>query len=364
MTAQVFKTLKKCDQVRWYCKGKCGETLDNVMQLLNSVCHRLEQAESQVANLDKRVNQAEKNVLSDEVKTLIQEEVCIIMSDEKMADEERAENRENQDVANANNEQAVKDEVKRLFQEELPTIKEFTDIQAKVQTLENEAKSYADIVRERPTATNDGTIPWVTNETEETDLAELVAIQVREEKEREAKRNNIIISNLPEGEPKNDVEKQRLEDMELTGLTDEQMIDELWKKINTPSTSLKIESMKRLPERIEARRGDRPRPILIKFRDMESKRKVLDNAWHLGGHDNWKNQVYIEMDKTRYERERDFQLRETRRKRLSDGEENLVIRSGKIVKLAPLGAGTRGGRGGRPFPRGRGGGGRQGGGRR
>ena len=93
MTAQVFKTLKKCDQVRWYCKGKCGETLDNVMQLLNSVCHRLEQAESQVANLDKRVNQAEKNVLSDEVKTLIQEEVCIIMSDEKMADEERAENR-------------------------------------------------------------------------------------------------------------------------------------------------------------------------------------------------------------------------------------------------------------------------------
>ena len=96
---------------------------------------------------------------------------------------------------------------------------------------------------------------------------------------------------------------------------------------------------------------------------MESKHKVLENAWHLGGHDNWKNQVYIEMDKTKYERERDFELRKERRRRIKDGEDNLVIRNGKIVKLAPLGAGTRGGRGGRPFPRGRGGGGRQGGGR-
>ena len=217
----------KMGPLRWYCKGKCGETLDNVMQLLNSVCHRLEQAESQVANLEKRVNQAEKNVLSDEVKTLIQEEVCIIMSDEKMAAEEQAENGGNHDVANANNEQAVKDEVKRLFQEEWPTIKEitdkeFTDIQAKVQTLEIEAKSYADTIRERPTTTNgDGdTIPWVTNETEEKDLAELVAFQVREEKAREAKRNNIIISNLPEGEPKDDEEKQRLEDtlVEMTSI--------------------------------------------------------------------------------------------------------------------------------------------------
>ena len=45
--------------------------------------------------------------------------------------------------------------MKRLFQEEWPTIKEitdkeFTDIQAKVQTQENEAKSYADTIRERP----------------------------------------------------------------------------------------------------------------------------------------------------------------------------------------------------------------------
>jgi hypothetical protein len=65
------------------------------------------------------------------------------------------------------------------------------------------------------------------------------------------------------------------------------------------------------------------------------------------------------MDKTKQEREHDYQLRQERRRRMNDGETNLVIRSGKIVKLAPLGPSTRG----RQSSRGTGRGGRQGGGR-
>ena len=80
MTATIYKTLKKCDQVRWYCKGKCCEALDNVMQLLNAVSHRMDQAESQVANLNLRVVTAENNLLSDPVKEMIKEEVLLVIT--------------------------------------------------------------------------------------------------------------------------------------------------------------------------------------------------------------------------------------------------------------------------------------------
>jgi hypothetical protein len=93
---------------------------------------------------------------------------------------------------------------------------------------------------------------------------------------------------------------------------------------------------------------------------MASKRKVLENARRLGESD-WKNQVFIELDKTRQERKRDYELRLERRTRMQNGETNLVIRNGEIVKLNPLGVSARGGhRGGRGRGRGLG---RQGGGR-
>ena len=97
--------------------------------------------------------------------------------------------------------------------------------------------------------------------------------------------------------------------MEFTCLTDAELIEKLWIVMNTPSTLLSIESIQRLPETIEERCGDRPRPFMIKFRDMTTKRKVLENARHLKEYDNWNNQVSIELEKTKQERKRDYELR-------------------------------------------------------
>ena len=163
----------------------------------------------------------------------------------------------------------------------------------------------------------------------------IVAEEIQEQKEREAKKNNLIITNMPEVVPISEADEQRLIDLELTGKNDEEMVDALWTNIKVASTSLKIKSIKRLPERIESRRDDKkdkPRPILIEFENSESKWKVLENAKNLQWLPQWKNSVWIDRDKTRAEQAHEYQLRVEKRRRERAGEKDLIIKDGQIVK--------------------------------
>ena len=174
------------------------------------------------------------------------------------------------------------------------------------------------------------------------DFKQVVYEQVQEHREKQDKKLNLVISNLPEAKPADDGEKKRMEEMGLKNAKDDQaIVSEVWRKIGVPSTSLKIGSISRLPERIESRRPNaagvrKPRPVRITFVDSESRRKVLSKASGLARVEHWNDLsahkgVYIQPDKTKAERDLDFKLRAERRVRAQAGETNLVIRNGKLV---------------------------------
>ena len=121
-----------------------------------------------------------------------------------------------------------------------------------------------------------------------------------------------------------------------------------------------MKKVKRIPGRIEARRGEdpKPRPILVEFEDFESKEKVMAAAYQLHDDEDGWSGVFINHDQTRKQREEAYKLRVEKRQREEDGETNLVIRNGNVIKKPPpqhppshsrppaRGRGARGGRGG------------------
>ena len=82
--------------------------------------------------------------------------------------------------------------------------------------------------------------------------------------------------------------------MELSGLSEMDIVNEIRKKLEITSTDLennnlpdlKIKSM-RIPARIQARRGDK----LIEMEDKGSKEIVLDAAYRLSYHEHWKGKM-------------------------------------------------------------------------
>ena len=91
------------------------------------------------------------------------------------------------------------------------------------------------------------------------------------------------------------------------------------------STTLKIKEVCRLPSRLEARRPDangqfRPRPLRVIFEDADCKVKVLKKASELAKVEHWNNAsthkgVFVQPDRTKAERERDYKLRQEKKTR-------------------------------------------------
>ena len=83
-----------------------------------------------------------------------------------------------------------------------------------------------------------------------------------------------------------------------------------------------------------SRDQQRTRPVRFTVQNMEGKRRVLSASKNLKNVEGYSN-IYFTPDLTRSQRETAFKLREERRRRIAEGEENLVIRRGKIIKQAP-----------------------------
>ena len=78
---------------------------------------------------------------------------------------------------------------------------------------------------------------------------------------------------------------------------------------------------------------ERPRPLVLTLDSVDCKTEILENAYKLSHFNEWKK-VYLAPDRTPKEREENKKLREELQRRKQDGEEDIVIRKGKIVKKA------------------------------
>jgi hypothetical protein len=177
------------------------------------------------------------------------------------------------------------------------------------------------------------------------DLSEMVSERVTEEieeyRERELRKCNLIMHNVPESKEVN-VEDRKREDLE--------MIEKISKEINVLQTQ--IEKAVRLGER-DSTVNNKPCMIKVVYTNPIHKRSMLLNAKKLkDSQDDTLKNIFITPDLSKRAREQSRKLRAEMNRRKEEGEDNLIIRRGKIIQKTAVQDGN-GADGGRPFRTGR-----------
>ena len=152
----------------------------------------------------------------------------------------------------------------------------------------------------------------------------LVETSVNELKERDRRRENIIVFNIPESscEDSDDRKKQDVE-----------------RVLSVLETELKIKASVSSPTRL-GRRNDngKPRPLRLKVESEMAKNEILKVAKNLAiAKEDDTRKIYISRDMTPLEREQDKELRkelaEKRKEALDKGEQGRwIIRRGRVMK--------------------------------
>ena len=178
-------------------------------------------------------------------------------------------------------------------------------------------KSYAEVTRDFTRVT--GTITNMVgsgSKRPESPPNNKVIDNVDEFVDRERRKMNLMIYNLPESDKQTNIERRNNDAAVFCNIIREEF------KLN-----IKVASTTRLG-RFDASRN---RPLLVTLEDMETKREILGHAKELRQSESWGN-IYISPDLTPTERERDKKLRTELKQRRDDGERDIIIRNGKIVK--------------------------------
>lgn len=142
---------------------------------------------------------------------------------------------------------------------------------------------------------------------------------IDEYREREARKLNLIVHNLPE--PEQDTPEER-------NTADMEEMKVVLEEIECEQAS--IEHVQRLGMKVEG--GQKPRLALVKMKNVASKRMVLASAKKLRNSrkETLKN-TYISPDMSPAMRKEQRELRKQLKERKEQGEEDLVIKKGKIV---------------------------------
>ena len=144
-----------------------------------------------------------------------------------------------------------------------------------------------------------------------------VEVGIDEYRERESRKNNLIMHNIPE--PQSDsVEDRKQEDIDfITSMATELRIEEL-----------EVKSMIRLGEKT-----NKPRLAKVTVGTVVQKRSFLQKSKLLrDASDTGLRNVYVTPDLSRRARKQSKDLRTQLKFRLDSGEEGLTIRRGKIIK--------------------------------
>jgi hypothetical protein len=146
-----------------------------------------------------------------------------------------------------------------------------------------------------------------------------------EMKERESRKLNLILVNVPESEAETGEERQK---------EDIRQVKELVGKLEVQTGDLGLANPIRMGKRIIGK-ASKPRVLRITVKSEEAKKTLLAKANKLSEESVPKGKrVYISCDRTPKEREDYKKLREELLKRREEEpESNLQIRGGKIVRL-------------------------------
>ena len=141
--------------------------------------------------------------------------------------------------------------------------------------------------------------------------------------EREKRKNNLIIHNLPEPTDVSSNEQRAVKDTETIS-------DLFHTEFNLANA--KIQRITRLGA-IKPN-SSRPRLLLVEMGDISTKRSILKQATKLRKSSKWSN-IYISPDLTPKERSLHKKLRDELKTRKNAGEKDLYIKRGKIITRPP-----------------------------
>ena len=200
------------------------------------------------------------------------------------------------------------------------------ELQSEIESLKQIILNLQKEVRAQNISTNNRTRDMENNEGEENNQLEIIREEMRESQEKEKKKNNLILFNVPESvEQRNE---SRIED------------DKKWcKKVFSRREGLGLEiqdedviEVIRLGKRQELE-NSKPRPLLVKMYSAGIKWHVIKNAKKLkNSSEEDVKKIFIVPDLTEKEREKDRELRKELERRRNNGEAGWYIKSGELLR--------------------------------
>lgn len=146
--------------------------------------------------------------------------------------------------------------------------------------------------------------------------------RMEETEERKKRENNIIITGLIESSDTTHQGRQEDDEKEIR-----HMINSI-----CPTPKEDVKSVTRLGP-LRTGSGVRARKIRVVLASQDVKKAILTGQRKLNANTaNRKDYIYINHDLTPLEQQKDKELRDELKTRRSNGEEDLIIRNGKIVK--------------------------------
>ena len=144
-----------------------------------------------------------------------------------------------------------------------------------------------------------------------------------ENKARKGKECNVCVFNIPEGTEENDEDNYKMDINKL-------------KQVFEGKVIIKAEDLK-TAYRIGMKKSDvtSPRPFILKFNNLSKRKEVLGlrNLFYKQDQEEEGNRVFVHPDRTKKEVEEHRLLVNELKQRKADGEENIGIRNGKIIKF-------------------------------
>ena len=140
---------------------------------------------------------------------------------------------------------------------------------------------------------------------------------------KKQKQHNVCIFNMPESNDEKDEENYKQDIIKLKSTLNGKIV-------------IEKEDIKSI-YRIGIKKNEsRPRPLIIKFTNIEKRNEAikLDDLVYCSN--DIETRIYIQPDKTKKEVEQHRELVRQLKERRANGEENIVIRNGKIISLVPF----------------------------
>ena len=193
-------------------------------------------------------------------------------------------------------------------------------MQAQMSIMQGQMTVLIDLVKEKE---NKRATELKTDSQIQTHVSEVL----EDQREREEKKNNIILFNVPEVTNNNDLSAK--EEIEV----DVENIKDVLSVVYPDVDSLEL-SEKNVIRLGRIKKDEINRPVKVMLQDNNSKGRIFVNSWKLRSHDTF-SRVGISGDKTRKELERYKELKlQLQKKKEETGEEDWMIYKDNIIKRA------------------------------